>query len=103
MGTRGLLTDLTFRVDKLIKGEPNIDADTVAFCFPGGIARDAETGKLITHGNTMGDPYTHLEMDGTFIVMLRYNAAIATWMPKRDGLFSYFSVSWCLVGDDQEG
>ena len=86
-GTRGLLTDLTFRVDKLIKGEPNIDEDTVAFCFPGGIARDAETGKLITHENTMGDPYTHLEMDGTFIVMLRYNAAIATWMPKRDGLF----------------
>lgn len=86
-GNRGLLTDLTFRVDKLIKGEPNIDADTVKFCIPGGIARDAETGELITHQNTLGDAFVHLEVDSTFILILRYNAAIASWMPKRDGLF----------------
>ena len=30
-GNRGLLTDLMFRVDKLIKGEPNINEDTVKF------------------------------------------------------------------------
>ena len=86
-GSRGLLTDLTFRVDKLIKGEPNIDEDTVTFCIPGGIAWDAETGEQITHESTMADPFADLEEDSTFIVLLRYNAAIATWMPKRNGLF----------------
>lgn len=86
-GSRGLLTDLTFRVDKLIKGEPNIDEDTVTFCIPGGIAWDAETGEQITHESTMADPFAGLEEDSTFIVLLRYNAAIASWMPKRNGLF----------------
>ena len=86
-GTRGFLTDLTFRVDKLIKGEPNIDADTVKFCIPGGIAKDAKTGELIRHGSTMGDAFAGLEVDSTFILMLRENEAIASWMPKRDGLF----------------
>ena len=86
-GTRGLLTDLTFRVDKLIKGEPNINADTVTFCIPGGIAKDAKTGKLIRHESTMGDAFANLEVDSTFILMLRENEAIASWMPKRDGLY----------------
>ena len=86
-GTRGLLADLTFRVDKLIKGEPNIDEDTVAFCIPGGIAKDAKTGELIRHGSTMGDAFAGLEVDSTFILMLRENEAIASWMPKRDGLY----------------
>ena len=86
-GDYGLLTDLTFRVDKLIKGEPNIDEDTVKFCIPGGIVRDAETGELLTHRSTMGDPFVGLEMDSTFILMLRENEAIASWMPRRNGLF----------------
>ena len=88
-GSRGLLTDLTFRVDKLIKGEPNIDEDTVKFCIPGGIARDAETGELITHQNTLGDAFAHLEVGSTFILMLRYNAAIATWMLSVMGCFLF--------------
>ena len=86
-GNRGLLTDLTFRVDKLIKGEPNIDEDTVKFCIPGGIAKDAETGELIKHSSTMGDAFAGLEVGSTFILMLKQNEAIATWLPKRDGLF----------------
>ena len=35
----------------------------------------------------MGDAFAGLEVDSTFILMLRYNAAIATWMPKRNGLY----------------
>ena len=86
-GTRGLLTDLTFRVDKLIKGEPNIGDDTVKFCIPGGIAKDPKTGELITHGSTMGAAFAGLEVDSTFILMLKENEAIASWMPKRNGLY----------------
>ena len=34
-GTTALHTDLTFQVDKLIEGTPNIDNDTVKFRVPG--------------------------------------------------------------------
>ena len=86
-GTRGFLTDLTFRVDRLIKGEPNIDEDTVKFCIPGGIGLDPVSGEEIRHWSTMGEAFANLEVDSTFILMLRENEAIASWMPRRNGLY----------------
>lgn len=85
--TNGFITHLTFNVHKTIEGEPNIDADTLIFCIPGGEGVNPKDGKRYIHHNTMGQAYAHFEIGDTLILFMHYNEHIARWMPQRNGLY----------------
>lgn len=87
----GFVTDLTFKVDKLIEGTPNIDKDTVIFCIPGGEGTDPKTGKHLNHWSSMGQEFAHLEVGDNVILFMQYNTHIAKWMPRRGGLYPVHS------------
>ena len=63
-GTTGLQTDLTFHVDKLIEGEPNIDAETVKFRVPGQF-------------DELGRGYLELEVGDTLLMLMHVNKRVA--------------------------
>lgn len=83
----GFVTDLTFNVNKLIEGTPNIDNDTVIFCIPGGQGIDPTTGQTVEHWSSMGDHFAHLEVGDQVILFMETNEHIAKWMPRRGGLY----------------
>ena len=87
--TNGYVTDLTFNVDKLIEGIPNIDKDTVTFCIPGGK----------NHWNTMGQEFVTLEIGDSLLMLMRENTSIATWMPRYKGLYPVSSTYSGLIAE----
>ncbi|MCZ6681412.1 MAG: hypothetical protein O7E52_29710 [Candidatus Poribacteria bacterium] len=80
-------TDLTFHVDGLIEGTPNIDEKTVTFSIPGGEGIVPSTGKYGRHWSSMGQTFAKLEKGDNVLMLLRENPAIATWMPRYNGLY----------------
>ena len=84
--TNGSVTDLTFDVDKLVEGKPNIDKDTVTFCIPGGEGIHPATGEYVEHWSSMGQEHAHLEVGDQVIMFLESNSHIAKWMPRHGGL-----------------
>ena len=73
--TNGWVHDLTFNVDKLIEGTPNIDKDTITFCLRGRIPHWSVTGG-----------FNHVEIGDTLLLLLQQNESIAKWMPRYKGL-----------------
>ena len=66
-GTTALHTDLTFHVDKLIEGTPNIDDDTVKFRVPG----------QVHPSNSRGQIYRELEVGDTLMMLMNANKHFA--------------------------
>lgn len=64
-GATGLHTDLTFRVDELIEGVPNIDNDTVKFRVPGRVDRSG--------ASSPGQTYRNLEVGETLMMLMHVN------------------------------
>lgn len=85
--TNGFVTDLTFDVDHLIEGSPNVDKDTVVFCIPGGEGINPETGDHVHHWSSMGQGFAKLEVGDNVLMLLKYNTHIAKWMPRHEGLY----------------
>ena len=93
--TNKYLTDLTFHVEEMIAGTPNIDENTLTFCIPGGKGVDPLTGDKIDHWSSMGQSFSHLNVGDTVFLLLRYNPFIAEWMPRRNGLYPVSNSHGC--------
>ena len=61
-GTTALHTDLTFQVDKLIEGTPNIDNDTVKFRVPGRVDQ--------SRSSSPGQAYRNWEVGDTLMMLM---------------------------------